>query len=144
MCQAGWEGCLGENGYMYMYDWVPSLFTWNYHRIVNWLYPKQNVFNIKKLNKYNNTVEVSMYILTHTLSVSSVAQLCPILCDPMNRSTTGLPVHHQPLEFTQTHVHRVSDAIQPSHPLSSPSPPAPIQFNWWFSPGSPIKFWPHP
>ena len=47
------------------------------------------------------------------------------LCDPMNRSTPGLPVHHQLLEFTQTHVHRVSDAIQPSHPLLSPSPPAP-------------------
>ena len=47
------------------------------------------------------------------------------LCDPMNRSTPGLPVHHQLPEFTQTHVHRVSDAIQPSHPLSSPSPPAP-------------------
>ena len=55
---------------------------------------------------------------------SSVAQLCPTLCDPMNRSTPGLPVHHQLLEFTQTHVHRVSDAIQPSHPLLSPSPPA--------------------
>ena len=50
---------------------------------------------------------------------------CLTLCDPMNRSTSGLPVHHQLLEFTQTHVHRVSDAIQPSHPLSSPSPPAP-------------------
>ena len=47
------------------------------------------------------------------------------LCDPMNRSTPGLPVHHQLLEFTQIHVHRVSDAIQPSHPLSSPSTPAP-------------------
>ena len=56
---------------------------------------------------------------------SLVAQSCPTLCDPMNRSTPGLPVHHQLLEFTQTHVHRVSDAIQPSHPLSSPSPPAP-------------------
>ena len=50
---------------------------------------------------------------------------CPTLCDPMNRSTPGLPVHHQLPEFTQTHIHRVSDAIQPSHPLSSPSPPAP-------------------
>ena len=58
-------------------------------------------------------------------SVSSVAQSCPTLRDPMNRSTPGLPVHHQLLEFTQTHVHRVSYAIQPSHPLSSPSPPAP-------------------
>ena len=56
---------------------------------------------------------------------SSVGQSCPTLCDPMNRSTPGLPVLHQLLEFTQTHVHRVSDAIQPSHPLSSPSPPAP-------------------
>ena len=48
---------------------------------------------------------------------SSVTQSCPILCDPMNRSTPGLPVHHQLPEFTQTHIHRVSDAIQPSHPL---------------------------
>ena len=60
------------------------------------------------------------------LQFSSVAQLCPTLCDPMNRSTPGLPVHHQLPEFTQTHVHRVSDAIQPSHPLSSPFPPDPI------------------
>ena len=56
---------------------------------------------------------------------SSVAQSCPTLCDPMNRSTPGLPVHHQLLKFTQTQVHQVGDAIQPSHPLSSPSPPAP-------------------
>ena len=55
----------------------------------------------------------------------SVAQSCPTLHDPMNRSTPGLPVHHQFPEFTQTHVHRVRDAIQPSHPLPSPSPPAP-------------------
>src|SRR5574340_742288 len=59
---------------------------------------------------------------------SSVAQSCPTLCDPMNHSTSGLPVHHQLPEFTQTHVHRGSDAIQPSHPLSSPSPPAPNPF----------------
>ena len=58
------------------------------------------------------------------IQFSSVAQSCPPLCNPMNRSTPGLPVHHQLPEFTQTHVHRVSDAIQPSHPLSSPSPPA--------------------
>ena len=56
---------------------------------------------------------------------SSVAQSCPTLCDPMNRSIPGLPVHHHLLEFTKTHVHRVCDAIQPSHPLSSPSPSAP-------------------
>ena len=53
------------------------------------------------------------------------AQSCPTLCNPMSRSTPGLPVHHQLPEFTQTHVHRVSDAIQRSHPLASPSPPAP-------------------
>ena len=58
------------------------------------------------------------------IQFSSVAQSCPTLCDPMNCSTPGLPVHHQLPEFTQTHVHRVSDAIQPSHPLSAPSPPA--------------------
>ena len=57
--------------------------------------------------------------------IRSIAQSCPTLCNPMNRSTPGLPVHHQLPEFTRTHVHRVSDAIQPSHPLSSPSPPAP-------------------
>ena len=57
--------------------------------------------------------------------IRSVAQSCPTLCDPMNHSTPCLPVHHQLLEFTQTHVHQVSDAIQPSHPLSSPSPLAP-------------------
>ena len=56
---------------------------------------------------------------------SSVAQSCSTLCDPMNRSTPDLPVHHQLPESTQTHVHRVGDAIQPSHPLLSPSPPAP-------------------
>ena len=54
---------------------------------------------------------------------SSVTQSCPTLCDPKDCSTSGLPVHHQLLEFTQTHVHWVGDAIQPSHPLSSPSPP---------------------
>ena len=59
--------------------------------------------------------------LLFSVQFTSVAQSCPTLCDPMNRSTPGLPVHHQLPEFTQTHVHRVSDAIQPSHPLSSPS-----------------------
>ena len=59
-----------------------------------------------------------------SVQFSSVAQSCLTLCDPMNHSTPGLPVHHQLPEFTQAHVHWVSDAIQPSHPLSSPSPPA--------------------
>ena len=68
----------------------------------------------------------TMYqILQSTFQFSSVTQLCPTLCDPMNRSTPGLPVHHQLLEFTQAHVHQVGDATQLSHPLSSPSPPDP-------------------
>ena len=60
---------------------------------------------------------------------SSVSQSCPTLCEPMNRSTPGLPVHHQLPEFTQAYAHCVSDAIQPSHPLSSPSAPASVFFN---------------
>ena len=64
-------------------------------------------------------------IVRESVHFSSVAQSCLTLCDPMNQSTSGLPVHHQLSEFTQTHVHQVSDATQPSHPLSSPSPPAP-------------------
>ena len=59
-----------------------------------------------------------------SVQFSLVTELCPTLCDPMNRSTPGLPAHQQLLEFTQIHVHWVGDAIQPSHPLSSPSPPA--------------------
>ena len=74
-----------------------------------------------------------------SVQFSSVAQLCPTLCDPMNCSPPGLPVHHQLPEFTQTHIHQVGDAIQPSHPLSSPSPTAlnPSQhqslFQWVYS-----------
>ena len=74
-------------------------------------------------NSQGGEKDKRFYIPLH--SFSSVTQSCPTLCDPMNRSTPRLPVHHQLLEFTQTHVHRVGDAIQPSHPLSSPSPPAP-------------------
>ena len=59
------------------------------------------------------------------IQFSLVTQSCLTLCDPMNRSTPGLPVHHQLPEYIQTHIHRVSNAMQPSHPLSSPSPPAP-------------------
>ena len=66
---------------------------------------------------------ISIFLLT-SVQFSSVTQSCPTLCDPMNHSTPGLPVHHQLPEFTHTQVHRVSDAIQPSRPLSSPSPPA--------------------
>ena len=69
-------------------------------------------------------LEIGTVILKLISSVSTVTQSCPNLCDPMNCSTPGLSVHHQLLESTQTHVHRVGDAIQPSCPLLSPSPPA--------------------
>ena len=76
---------------------------------------------------FNNDVVSKFENQAFNKAFSSVQSLksCPTLCDPMNCSTPGLPVHHQLPEFTQTHVHRVSDAIQPSYPLSSPSPPAP-------------------
>ena len=73
-----------------------------------------------------STMQINAITMRHLTAggISSVAHSCPTLCNPMDCSTPGLPVHHQLLEFTQTHVHRVGDAIQPSHPLSSPSPPA--------------------
>ena len=74
---------------------------------------------------YHTLRNVALILLCLSVQFSSVAQSCPTLCDPMTRSTPGLPVHHQLLEFTQTHVHQVGDAIQPSYPLLSPSPPAP-------------------
>ena len=74
---------------------------------------------------HSNPKERQCQIVFKLPLVSSVAQSCPTPQDLMNRSTPGLPVHHQLPEFTQTHVHRISDAIRPSHPLSSPSPPAP-------------------
>ena len=73
--------------------------------------------------KFLYTTEVK--VVLSSVQFSSVAQSCPTLCDPMNRSTPGLPVHHQLPEFTQTHVLQGGDAIQTSHPLSSPSPPVP-------------------
>ena len=77
-------------------------------------------------NAYLNIKDrMNKYRVTHILdSCCSVPQSCPTLCNPMDCSTPGLPVHHQLSEFTQTHVYWVGDAIQPSHPLSSPSPPA--------------------
>ena len=88
------------------------LTTWNYHL---------KSIHLKKI-KENQFVD--LYKKTLSVQFSSVAQSCPTLCDPMDCSTPGLPVHHQLPESTQTHVYRVGDAIQPSHPLSSPSPPA--------------------
>jgi len=85
--------------------------------------------NVTWLLKINKTkikhCKFQTALMNRSVQFSSGAQSCLTLCDPMNHSTPGLPVHHRLLEFTQTHVHRVGDAIQPSHPLSSPSPPAP-------------------
>ena len=78
-----------------------------------------------KLKNQKLNLALSWKLHFRSDQIRSVAQSCPTLCDPMNRSTSGLPVHHQLPEFTETHVHRVSDAIRPSHPLSAPSPPDP-------------------
>ena len=72
------------------------------------------------------TPRKDVLLIIGSVQFSSVAQSCLTLCNPMNRSMPGLPVHHQLPEFSQTHVHQVGDAIQTSHPLSSPSSPAPI------------------
>ena len=80
---------------------------------------------IQQLQQMHVIILSHLFSLYPSVQFSSVAQLCPTLCDPLNRTIPGLPVHHHLSEFTQTCVHRVSDAIQPSHPLSSPSPPAP-------------------
>ena len=80
-------------------------------------------FNFHCNGEWNYFLNLSFYF--PIAQFSSVSQSCPTLGNPMNRSTPGLPVHHQLPEFTQTHVHRVSDAIQTSHPLSFSSPPAP-------------------
>ena len=74
---------------------------------------------------YEDSQPATEWVWHTSVQISSVAQLCLTLCAPMNCSTPGLPVHHQLPEFTQTHIHRVGDAIQASHPRSSPSPPAP-------------------
>ena len=79
----------------------------------------------KGFHHFKKQKQRKINLWAESVQFSSVTQSCPTLYDPTNRSTPGLPIHHQLPEFTQTHVHRVSDAIQPSHPLSSPSPHAP-------------------
>ena len=94
-------------------------------RVKHNLATKQQKINVFALQILAATFETTRNNLVCSVQFSSVAQSGPTLCDPMNRSTPGLPVHHQLPVFTQTHVHRAGDTIQPSHPLSSPSPPAP-------------------
>ena len=107
---------------------INSIILWNFGDFsVTW---KQLLYKyFSKFCFYESTVKEKKYSMSlakddSSVPFSSVTQSCPTLCDPMNCSTPGLPVHHQLPKFTQTHVHRVGDAIQPSHPLSSPSPPA--------------------
>ena len=84
---------------------------------------KNSLLTHMSLFNHDTTYLIQFHNKMFSVQFSSVAQSCPTLCNPVNHSTPGLPVHHQLPEFTQTH--RVSDAIQPSHPLSSPSSPAP-------------------
>ena len=99
---------------LYSISFPPSLYLYDiFHFCLNYLRVR---YRHRDTLFLNNSASVQF---------SSVTQSCPTLCDPMNCSMPVLPVHHQLPEFTQTHAHRVSDAIQPSHPLSSPSPPAP-------------------
>ena len=134
-----------KSGYRPTHIWSPI--TWQWSKNIQW--QKDSLFykwcwenwtakfkimnlehslipNIHTKNKFKMDqkpeFKVGLYI---TLQFISVAQSCTTLCDPINCSTTGLPVHHQLPEFTQTHIHRVGDAIQSSHPLLPPSPPAP-------------------
>ena len=87
-----------------------------------WRRKKENTIQEKTTVQFLTTTCFQYF---NSVQFSPFTQSCLTLCDPMNHSTPGLPVHHQLPEPTQIHVHRVSDAIQPSHPLSSPSPPAP-------------------
>ena len=99
-----------------------------WHTYILWKdFPHLVNYDIHHLKTVDKVLCSCVWMLSCFSSVqfSSVAQSCPSLCDPMNHSTPGFPVHHQLPEFTQTHVHRVGNAIQPSHPLSSPSPSAP-------------------
>ena len=99
--------------------WKTHQWPQNWKRSVFIPIPKKG--NAKECSNYR-TVSCTQF---SSVQFSSVAQSCLTVCDPMNRSTPGVPVHHQLPEFTQTRIHPVSDAIQPSHPLLSPSPPAP-------------------
>jgi len=117
-----------ESVVTYGRDWISSGLHCTIIDLCLWL-----VFPMDTKFLQGDTIVQSLSVLYHiwnrirfsSVQFSSVAQSCPTLCDTMNRSTPGLPVHYQLLEFTQTHVYRVSDAIQPSYLLSSPSPPAP-------------------
>ena len=97
----------------------------NTHRTLMHILPGIWALGRRKEAKHILVCCVIQFSIGYSFQFSSVAQSCPTVCHPMNCSMPDLPVHHQLPEFTQTHIHQVGDAIQPSHPLSSPSPPAP-------------------
>ena len=104
---------------------------WTFFSVTTLIFLQKNFYSTTKGNFFYRKMRLDLSNLKclqafpspFSISISLVAQSCPILCNPLDCSTPGLPVHHQLSEFTSTHVHWVSDAIQPSHPLSSPSPP---------------------
>ena len=106
--------------------WI-IIFNYTIQDVMKLNFPFLRFSNIKAHNRYYHVLFSLASLWTVLASVQfscSVIQLCPTLCNPMNHSMPGLPIHHQLPESTQTHVHWVGDAIQPSHPLSFPSPPA--------------------
>ena len=114
--------CIDIDKHTYIYLYIESFTYTNYTDMFIYRKFLKLLFNAQgKLFVYF-TDGLKQY---RKIQFSSVTQSCPTLCNPMNCSTPGLAVHHQLPEFNQTHVHRVGDAIRPSHPLLSPSPPAP-------------------
>ena len=119
--------------YYLVIDYIPHSVHFNpgTHLFCNWKFVTPNFPHLFRslptpvIMFVSLTMFLFVMLIVFSVQFSSVAQSCPTPRDPLNCSTPGLPVHHQLPEFTQTHIHRVGDAIQPSHPLSSPSPPAP-------------------
>ena len=103
-------------------EFLSHTLSWGWQRGVKFEFLKLSLVFI--FSNYLRVFSFDNFLPIFPKHFSSVAQLCPTLCDPMNCSTPGLPVHHQLPESTQTRIHRVGDAIQPSHPPSSPSSPA--------------------
>ena len=102
-----------------------SLKNWNLNNIESFIHEQEisiHLFKCTLIKVFYNRYSLFIYLF-YSVQFSSVTQPCPTLCDPTDRSMLGFLVHHQLPELTQTHVHWVSDAIEPSHPLSSPSPP---------------------
>ena len=105
--------------------WLSNWIELNWSRLILTFPPRSKCLWISVISIVMFIFSKNQALSFSSVQFSSVVQSCPTLCDPVNHSTPGLPVHHHLPEFTQTHVHWVRDAIQPSHPGSSPSPPAP-------------------